>query len=125
MTAPGFDESETAYPYTFEDALGFENLPFFSALSGGGLVRKFRDAMTAGQGATAIGKRMYDALKSGKKAEFALAVLEVENFESIVVPSYIAEGLEWLLKQLRKKQVEILPQEEHAEQSEEPALAEA
>jgi predicted ATP-dependent endonuclease of OLD family len=125
VTAPGFDESETAYPYTFEDALGFENLPFFSALSGGGLVRKFRDAMTAGQGATAIGKRMYDALKSGKKAEFALAVLEVENFESIVVPSYIAEGLEWLLKQLRKKQVEILPQEEHAEQSDEPALAEA
>ena len=34
-------------------------------------MRKFRDAITAG-GATAIGERMYLALKSGKKAEFAL-----------------------------------------------------
>ena len=33
------------------------------------------------------------------------------------MPGYIAGGLEWLLKQLKKKQVEILPQEEQAEQS--------
>ncbi len=35
--------------------------------------------------------------------------MEVENFDTIVVPRYIAEGLEWLLAQLKKKQVEILP----------------
>ena len=52
---------------------------------------------------------MYLALKNGKKAEFALDVMEVENFDTIVVPRYIAEGLEWLLAQLKKKQVEILP----------------
>ena len=80
-------------------------------------MRKFRDAITAGGGATAIGERMYLALKSGKKAEFALDVLEIEKFDDIVVPGYIAGGLEWLLKQLKKKQVEILPQEEQAEQS--------
>ncbi|WP_265502962.1 hypothetical protein [Paracoccus beibuensis] len=52
---------------------------------------------------------MYLALKNGKKAEFALDVMEVENFDTIVVPRYIAEGLEWLLAQLKKKQVEVLP----------------
>ena len=117
VTAPGSTESETVYPYTFEDALALENLAFFSGLDGTGLVRKFRDALTAGGGATAIGKQMYLDLKSGKKAEFALDVLDIEKFENIVVPGYIAEGLEWLLKQLKKKQVEILLQAEQTEQA--------
>lgn len=117
VTAPGSTESETVYPYTFEDALALENLAFFSGLDGTGLVRKFRDALTAGGGATAIGKQMYLDLKSGKKAEFALDILDIEKFENIVVPGYIAEGLEWLLKQLKKKQVEILLQAEQTEQA--------
>jgi len=109
---PGADEPEPAYPYTFEDALAFENLALFSTLQGTGLVRKFRDAIEAGGGTAAIGQRMYQALKNGKKAEFALDVLEIENFDEITMPRYIAEGLEWLLKQLKKKQVEILLQED-------------
>lgn len=125
VTVPGSAQPETAYPYTFEDALAFENLAFFSALDGAGLVRKFRDAIRVGGSANAIGERMYLALKSGKKAEFALDVLEVENFDNIVVPGYIAEGLEWLLKQLKKKQVEILPREEQTQQLEQPGKAEA
>ncbi len=52
---------------------------------------------------------MYQALKDGKKAEFALDVLEAENFDGLVIPRYIAEGLEWLLAQLKKKQAEVLP----------------
>ena len=110
VTSPGIVGPEVAYPYTFEDALVFENLSFFSEFEGTGLVRKFRDAITDGGGAAAIGERMYLALKNGKKAEFALDVMEVENFDDIIVPRYIAEGLEWLLAQLKKKQVEILPQ---------------
>nr|WP_281721137.1 AAA family ATPase [Nitrosomonas nitrosa] len=125
VKAPGVDESETAYPYTFEDALVFENLALFSALEGTGLMRKFRQAITAGGSVTAIGKRMYDALKRGKKAEFALEVLEIENFDNIVVPSYIAEGLQWLLNELKKKQVEILPQAEQGEQPDQTEKAEA
>jgi hypothetical protein len=115
VTPPGAVASETAHPYTFEDALAFENLALFSALEGTGLMRKFRDAIVAGGGAAAIGERMFLALKSGKKAEFALDVLEVENFSEIVVPRYIATGLEWLLAQLKKKRVEILPQAGQAE----------
>ena len=109
LTSPGIVGPEVAYPYTFEDALAFENLSFFAGLDGTGLVRKFRDAIADGGGAAAIGGKMYLALKNGKKAEFALDVMEVENFDTIVVPRYIAEGLEWLLAQLKKKQVEILP----------------
>jgi predicted ATP-dependent endonuclease of OLD family len=109
VTPPSALGPEVAYPYTFEDALAFENLTLFSELDGTGLVRKFREAITNGGGAAAIGEQMYLALKNGKKAEFALDVLEVENFDRIVVPRYIAEGLEWLLAQLKKKQVEILP----------------
>ena len=73
VTLPGADAPEVALPYTFEDALVFENLAFFAALQGTGLVRKFRDAIEAGGGTAAIGEQMYLALKTGKKAEFALA----------------------------------------------------
>jgi hypothetical protein len=41
--------------------------------------------------------------------EFALDVIEAEAFDDLTVPRYIAEGLEWLLAQLKKKRVEILP----------------
>ena len=114
---PGSTVLETAYPYTFEDALVFENLALFSTLQGTGLVRKFSEAISSGGGASAIGHRMFDALRNGKKAEFALDVLEMENFKTVAVPRYIAEGLQWLLEQLRRKRVEILPLGGTAEQA--------
>jgi predicted ATP-dependent endonuclease of OLD family len=109
VTVPGSTSEEMAYPYTFEDALAFENLTFFSKLNGTGLVRKFREAITEEKTATAIGLRMYDALKNGKKAEFALDIIDAEAFSTLTVPNYISEGLCWLEGQLKKKQVEILP----------------
>lgn len=115
VTHPGAAGPDTAFPYTFEDALAFENIAFFAAFGGSGLVRKFREAIGAGGGAAAMGSRMYQALKDGKKAEFALDVLEADGFDGLVVPRYIAEGLEWLLGQLKKKQVEILPEIKVAE----------
>jgi len=109
VTPPGSATEETAYPYTFEDALVFENLDFFSTLDGAGLVRKFRDAITEEKSAAAMGLRMYEALKSGKKAEFALDIIDAEAFGTLTVPRYITEGLEWLESQLKKKQIEVLP----------------
>lgn len=108
VTMPGAAAKETAYPYTFEDALVFENVNFFAAFAGPGLNAKFRNAIATGGGATAVGASMYTALKDGKKAEFALEVLMADNFDDLKVPRYIAEGLEWLLEQMKKKQVEIL-----------------
>jgi predicted ATP-dependent endonuclease of OLD family len=123
VMTPGATEPEIAYPYTFEDALAFENLALFSALDGTGLVRKFHDAITAGGGSGVIGERMYQALKDGKKAEFALDILEIEKFDDITVPHYIAEGLQWLLKQLKKKRAEVLLPEEQAEPPEQAEQA--
>ncbi|WP_226858514.1 hypothetical protein [Diaphorobacter aerolatus] len=108
VTMPGAAAKETAYPYTFEDALVFENVDFFAAFAGPGLSAKFRKAIAKGGGVTAIGASMYTALNNGKKAEFALDVLMADNFNDLKVPRYIAEGLEWLLEQMKKKQVEIL-----------------
>lgn len=108
VTMPGSTKKETAYPYTFEDALVFENVAFFAAFAGSGLNAKFRTAIANGGGATAVGASMYAALKDGKKAEFALDVLMADDFNKLKVPQYIAEGLEWLLEQMKKKRVEIL-----------------
>lgn len=109
VTLPGVTKSEVAFPYTFEDALAFENINFFAGLPGSGLVAKFREAIAAGGGAAAVGKAMFEALKTGKKAEFALDVLDAEDFEALHVPTYIAEGLTWLQERLKRKQIEILP----------------
>lgn len=114
---PGTGKTDTAYPYTFEDALVFENLGFFSRLKGTGLVRKFRTAIDEGNDAVSIGEHFFEALKTGKKAEFALDVIDLKNFDDIHVPRYIAEGLEWLLDQLRRKQVDVLPGGDQPEQA--------
>lgn len=106
---PGSVTAETAYPYTFEDALAFENLAFFATLPGPGLTTKFRDAIAAGGGAAVIGAAFFEALKTGKKAEFALDILDAETFDALTVPRYIAEGLIWLQERLKKKQIEVLP----------------
>ncbi|WP_047250435.1 AAA family ATPase [Chromobacterium subtsugae] len=105
---PGAGAKEIAYPYTFEDALVFENVDFFAAFAGPGLNSKFRNAIAKGGGVTAVGADIYTALKDGKKAEFALDVLMADDFNNLKVPQYIAEGLEWLLDQMQKKQVEIM-----------------
>jgi predicted ATP-dependent endonuclease of OLD family len=109
VVLPGSTVAETAYPYTFEDALAFENLSFFSALGSPGLAKKFRDAISTGGGTAAMGEAMFEALKTGKKAEFALEILFSESFDTLTVPRYIAEGLTWLQDRLEKKQTDVVP----------------
>ncbi len=105
----GSPNVEKAYPYTFEDALAFENLEFFKTLEGYGLVEKFRNAIEDGGSVSTIGEKFFKDLRTGKKAEFALDVLNAEKFDTLIVPDYIADGLTWLEGRLQKKQIEILP----------------
>lgn len=100
---PGKKERQEALPNTFEDALVLENLGLFSQLDGKGLVRKFRDAISNSPDIATLGARILEDLKAGSKAEFALDVLGLETFESLKVPSYIDEGLNWLENRLRKR----------------------
>jgi predicted ATP-dependent endonuclease of OLD family len=104
--------SQRAVPYTFEDALVFENPVFFAGLQGYGLVAKFRDALAAAADTDTLGQMFFQALRGGTKAEFALDVLSADGFEKVKVPTYIADGLSWLDAQLMKKQAELLPTDE-------------
>lgn len=98
-----------ALPYTFEDALVFDNRSFFAGLSGTGLAAKFSKALKEKTTVDELGKALFDDLRKGNKAEFALNVISSPDFDTITVPTYIAESLEWLEARLRKKQTEILP----------------
>lgn len=99
---------EEALPYTFEDALVFANISIFRNLDGTGLVRKFKDAIAANTTAADLGASLFNSLKTGKKAEFALDVIALEDPAALTVPNYIAEGLAWLESQLRKRQMEVI-----------------
>jgi hypothetical protein len=72
-------------------------------------VRKFKDAIQASADLPALERTIFDELKTAKKAEFALDVIDAPTFESLNVPTYIAQGLDWLQNRLQKKSNEILP----------------
>ncbi|WP_018076531.1 AAA family ATPase [Thiobacillus denitrificans] len=100
---------DEALPSTFEDALVFENTEIFSKLEGNGLVKKFRNALNANNDATITADSLFQALRGGNKAEFALDVLLSEEFCKLKCPGYISEGLMWLQERLKEKQVDVLP----------------
>lgn len=108
---------EEALPYTFEDALVLSNLPVFKDLAGTGLVAKFRDALEVSKDAAELGSLLFDALRKGKKAEFALDVLALQEPDAFIIPNYIDEGLTWLQSQLRKRQLDVIEAEKTAMES--------
>lgn len=100
--------SVEALSNTFEDALVFENITIFRELKGSGLIKKFRDAIKKHKTPADLGQKMFEILKNGKKAEFALELLYSEEPEKLTTPTYIHEGLSWLQEQLQRKQLEVL-----------------
>jgi predicted ATP-dependent endonuclease of OLD family len=106
------DDPAEALATTFEDSLVLENLSLFRELDGDGMVKKFKDAIGEHPEPVALGAEMFEILKSGNKAAFALDLLWLEKpkapIEELNVPKYISDGLVWLEKQLRRKQEEVL-----------------
>lgn len=100
-------KTEEALSNTFEDALVFENVSIFKDLKGSGLIKKFRDAITKAKSVTELGQSMFEALKTGNKAEFALDMLDLPKPNELNVPTYIKEGLSWLQEQVGIKQKEV------------------
>lgn len=85
-------------PYTFEDSLIFENKSLIDGVvKAKGMIKKAQ-SITDAQSA-------FDIIRDSefKKAEFALDLLYIPNFENIIVPDYIKEGLEWLNNLLKAK----------------------
>lgn len=93
-------------PYTFEIALAFKNVTLFKNLRGKGLLKKISDAVNLPT-ANEANISMYQSLKNGKKAEFALELLFLEEPTQLKVPDYIAEGLNWLSEKLNCNPEEI------------------
>lgn len=91
-------------PTTFEDALAYTNFDTFKTMKGIGLIKKFKSAFNT-ENETKISTNIYSAVESttAKKAEFALDMIYNRDPQSIVIPAYIAEALEWLEKEISAK----------------------
>lgn len=89
-------------PTTFEDALAFENVNFFVTLDGTGLTKKFKETLSSSVSLPTAAGDLQKHLKTGSKAELALDVLADPEFDAIIPPMYIEEGLSWLAARLAK-----------------------
>jgi len=86
------------YPYTFEDSLVMENREIFKTIKDSkGLLKKMVEAASETD-IKKSAKDMYETIiaDGSKKAEFALELLYFQDPDTLIVPKYIKEGLNWL-----------------------------
>ncbi|MCP1110259.1 AAA family ATPase [Ohessyouella blattaphilus] len=92
---------------TFEDCLVYTNYELFKNIKTtdkGSLVKNVHDSIAESDSFDDVHEKIYKLLREGKsdqKAEFALDVIYDIDPKEITIPSYIAEGLEWLQSLLR------------------------
>ncbi|MGI6162216.1 MAG: ATP-dependent nuclease [Christensenellales bacterium] len=95
---------------TFEDCLIYTNYELFKDIEtddAGSLVKVVHDVIGTAGSFDNLHKKIYNALRKGKsdqKAEFALDIIYAIDPNNIIVPAYIAEGLEWLQTLLRPEE---------------------
>ncbi|MFT2159844.1 AAA family ATPase [Pseudomonas putida] len=93
---------------TFEDSLVLSNTEYFTNRAGRGLLGTFHKALRSAKTTDALNNDLFEALRNGDKAQFALQVLGDPAFKSLKLPEYISEGLAWLELNLMKKRSELL-----------------
>ena len=82
----------------------FENKPIFDGVAGAkGMIRKAQSITDA--------QNAFETIRNSgfKKAEFALELLYLPNFDDIKVPTYISESLKWLEDTLEPKRRAPVP----------------
>jgi hypothetical protein len=87
-------------PYTFEEALVFENKELLKIMEGNGYIKKFSAALAKPTLEECI-KEMFDTINSDGKAQFALDLL-LQDTGKLKTPQYISDGLKWLSETLSK-----------------------
>lgn len=102
------EPAQEVFPYTFEDSLVLHNIEVFKSLTGTGLIKKMNEAIVNSADAKEAGLAMFNALQNGKKAEFALELLFLEDPKELTTPDYIADGLNWLQAKLKTTQDELI-----------------
>lgn len=101
------NSQEEAISGTFEDCLVYSNYKLFKDMQindTGSLVKSIHDLLNSATSFDELRKGLYQELRNGKsdqKAEFALDVIYEIDPDKLIVPPYIAEGLEWLREYLR------------------------
>ena len=97
-------EELTGYPYTFEDALALSNVELFknANLKGKALVTNFMEIINSEKTVEGCCQSMFNTLTPAKKAPFAINLLYLDEFEQLITPEYIKEGLEWLKSKLNE-----------------------
>jgi predicted ATP-dependent endonuclease of OLD family len=88
---------------TFEDSVIYSNLELFKTVKvdddTGGLIKKVQDEIKKDESFERLHAAIYKLLRNGKsdqKAEFALDLIFAIDPDVLTIPTYIAEGLEWL-----------------------------
>lgn len=114
VTMPASVGPAEALARTFEDALVLENLEFFRAAGGIGVIAKFRDAIANHADAQGLSTEFSVILRKMTKAAFALDLLFSKEPGELNVPTYIATGLAWLQEQLLRRDREILTETQPA-----------
>ncbi len=99
-------EKPEALSSTFEDCMIYTNYELLRSLTedepggyDGSLIMAVSDILNTEKPFATIHKQIYDKLREGKsdqKALFALDLLFAIDPSRLIVPAYIAEGLEWL-----------------------------
>ncbi|MGI0794309.1 hypothetical protein ACRCO4_29580, partial [Pseudomonas aeruginosa] len=103
-----FHTPEITITHTFEDSLVLSNVQRFTGKPRRGLMRAFSEAIQNADTVQALGVALFEKLRTGDKAEFALEVLGDPDFGQLVVPAYIHEGLTWLQSKLELKRKDLL-----------------
>lgn len=104
------DHDYEALSSTFEDCLIYTNYTLFRDIKPddvGSLVKRVNESIRAATSFEELHKKIYVMLREGsstQKAEFALDVIYAMDPNDILVPTYIAEGLEWLQSSLRPEE---------------------
>ena len=101
-------EPSVAIPRTFEDALVLENIDLFGKLDGTDLLGEFKKAIGGSTDVQTLCDKLCSALDFGSKAGFALDVLYLQDLQSVRMPTYVKEGLEWLQGKLLLRQQEVI-----------------
>ena len=102
------ESEDEAIPYTFEDSLALTNLALFRGYANPvGLLKKLQAALGEDTLEEAS-NNMFDKLEKGSKAEMALELLYLSEPDQVEPPRYIDEGLQWLEKNIKERNVDAI-----------------
>lgn len=92
---------EKLIPRTFEDALVYANFGVLKHISGSSTTKKIAELVASKVSGSQLEEELFEIIDKAEKAAFAIdCLVNIEDGATLVPPSYIQKGLEWLENQL-------------------------